>query len=242
MEELLAYLARELVDHPGRGPGRAPRRRARRGARALRRGGRRRQGDRQAGQRRPRASDDRPGVGGQDRPPRACRDRRLRRPGAPSGSSWEESAGRTASTAPSTSTATAASCRFGPAPSSRSADGRGDPRAARHGRAPDPAPRPGERPRRRRGPAWPGAQRPVGGAAGHRGRRVLPRRPDRLLGALRRAASSARCTTSSPTRRTTSSRSGPADGSEPLLIPFAEDVVTAVDVSERVVTIREDFL
>ena len=34
----------------------------------------------------------------------------------------------------------------------------------------------------------------------------------------------------------------PGDGSEPLLIPFAEDVVTAVDVSERVVTIREDFL
>ena len=34
----------------------------------------------------------------------------------------------------------------------------------------------------------------------------------------------------------------PDDGSEPLLIPFAEDVVTAVDVSERVVTIREDFL
>ena len=34
----------------------------------------------------------------------------------------------------------------------------------------------------------------------------------------------------------------PADGSELLLIPFAEDVVTLVDVSERVVTIREDFL
>jgi 16S rRNA processing protein RimM len=34
----------------------------------------------------------------------------------------------------------------------------------------------------------------------------------------------------------------PGDGSEPLLIPFAEDIVTAVDVSERVVTIREDFL
>jgi len=34
----------------------------------------------------------------------------------------------------------------------------------------------------------------------------------------------------------------PGDGSEPLLIPFAEDVVTVVDVSERVVTIREDFL
>lgn len=32
------------------------------------------------------------------------------------------------------------------------------------------------------------------------------------------------------------------EGSEPLLIPFAEDVVTAVDISERVVTIREDFL
>jgi 16S rRNA processing protein RimM len=34
----------------------------------------------------------------------------------------------------------------------------------------------------------------------------------------------------------------PGDGSEPLLIPFAEDVVTAVDVTERVVTIREDFV
>jgi ribosomal 30S subunit maturation factor RimM len=34
----------------------------------------------------------------------------------------------------------------------------------------------------------------------------------------------------------------PSDGSQPLLIPFAEDIVTAVDVSERVVTIREDFL
>jgi 16S rRNA processing protein RimM len=32
------------------------------------------------------------------------------------------------------------------------------------------------------------------------------------------------------------------DGSEPLLIPFAEDVVTGIDISERVVTIREDFL
>jgi 16S rRNA processing protein RimM len=32
------------------------------------------------------------------------------------------------------------------------------------------------------------------------------------------------------------------DGSEPVLIPFAEDVVTGVDISERVVTIREDFL
>jgi 16S rRNA processing protein RimM len=32
------------------------------------------------------------------------------------------------------------------------------------------------------------------------------------------------------------------DGSEPLLIPFAEDVVTVVDVAERVVTIREDFV
>jgi 16S rRNA processing protein RimM len=34
----------------------------------------------------------------------------------------------------------------------------------------------------------------------------------------------------------------PDQASEPLLIPFAEDVVTAVDVSERVVTIRENFL
>ena len=34
----------------------------------------------------------------------------------------------------------------------------------------------------------------------------------------------------------------PDDGSEPLLIPFADDVVTAVDVAERVVTLREDFL
>jgi 16S rRNA processing protein RimM len=32
------------------------------------------------------------------------------------------------------------------------------------------------------------------------------------------------------------------DRAEPLLIPFAEDVVTAVDVLQRVVTIREDFL
>jgi 16S rRNA processing protein RimM len=32
------------------------------------------------------------------------------------------------------------------------------------------------------------------------------------------------------------------DGAEPLLIPFAEDVVMAVDVAGRVVTIREDFL
>jgi 16S rRNA processing protein RimM len=34
----------------------------------------------------------------------------------------------------------------------------------------------------------------------------------------------------------------PDEGSEPLLIPFAEDVVTLVDVSERIVAIREDFL
>jgi len=34
-----------------------------------------------------------------------------------------------------------------------------------------------------------------------------------------------------------------ADGaSEPLLIPFVDDVVLRVDVSERVVAIREDFL
>lgn len=32
------------------------------------------------------------------------------------------------------------------------------------------------------------------------------------------------------------------EGSEPVLIPFAEDVVIGVDISERVVTIREDFL
>ena len=32
------------------------------------------------------------------------------------------------------------------------------------------------------------------------------------------------------------------DGSEPVLVPFAEDVVTGVDIPERVVTIREDFL
>jgi len=34
----------------------------------------------------------------------------------------------------------------------------------------------------------------------------------------------------------------PADGSEPLLIPFADDVITLVDVSERIVAVREDFL
>jgi len=32
------------------------------------------------------------------------------------------------------------------------------------------------------------------------------------------------------------------DGSEPVLVPFAEDVVTGVHIPERLVTIREDFL
>jgi 16S rRNA processing protein RimM len=34
----------------------------------------------------------------------------------------------------------------------------------------------------------------------------------------------------------------PDDASEPLLVPFVDDVVLRVDVSERVVQIREDFL
>jgi 16S rRNA processing protein RimM len=34
----------------------------------------------------------------------------------------------------------------------------------------------------------------------------------------------------------------PGDGSERMLIPFVDDVVVHVDVSERVVGIREDFL
>jgi len=34
----------------------------------------------------------------------------------------------------------------------------------------------------------------------------------------------------------------PSDGSERLLIPFVADVVVSVDVSERVVGIRDDFL
>ena len=32
------------------------------------------------------------------------------------------------------------------------------------------------------------------------------------------------------------------DASEPVLVPFAEDVVTGVHIPERLVTIREDFL
>ena len=34
----------------------------------------------------------------------------------------------------------------------------------------------------------------------------------------------------------------PGDGTERMLIPFVDDVVVHVDVSERVVGIREDFL
>jgi hypothetical protein len=34
----------------------------------------------------------------------------------------------------------------------------------------------------------------------------------------------------------------PGDGSEPIMVPFVDDVVVAVDIPGRVVEIREDFL
>ena len=197
-------------------------------------GGRRRQGDRQAGQRRPRAPDGRPGVGGPDGPPRACRDRRLTTPWRPErivvgrvgrphgldGSVHIDGHGGVVPLEPGVG-----------ARGRRPA--RGDRRAAGHGRAPDPAPRPGERPRRRaRRCAATSVDRPGGSAAGTPdARRVLPRRPDRLRGALAatRELGTVRDVLAYPANDVLEVRAD--DGSEPVLVPFAEDVVTGVDVS-----------